>query len=212
MVLFFIEEGVSAVDGSRMIHDEELASMAKDGEAMFLIVEHNPDRTPSLNTGSPVPTSKLANPNPAREYNITRYPSVLICDWHGNMYQEFNRIPSNRDLKRQVESVSENMEKIEERLKRNLDSAKAALEKDDARTFIRDVLKNFREGYVGLEAQEEGIRLYRELLDKTRDEISRILDDRPDDGVATLRNLSRNFRDTELSKEIDDAMSTLRGR
>lgn len=212
VVLYFIEEGITAVEASRNIHDEELATLAKDGEAMFLIVEHNPDRTPSMDTGSPIPISKLSNPNPGREYNITRYPSVLVCDWHGNMYQDYNRVPSNRDIKRQIERVSESMKQVEQRLTRNLDAAKAALEKDDSRSFIRSVLNNFRQGYVGLEAQQESIRLYRELLDKTRDEIARILDDRPDDGVATLRSLSRDFRDTELNKEISDAMTTLRGR
>jgi hypothetical protein len=210
VVLFFIEEGVDAVDGARMIHDEGLATMSKDGEAMFLIVEHNPDRTPSMDTGSPIPTSKLASPNPGRDYNVSRYPTVLVCDWHGNISREFNRLPTVRDLTREIERVSENMERLEQRLQSNLDRAKEALERDDVRNFLRSVMNNFREGVVGLSAQEESIKLYRELMDKTRDEISDILADRPEDGLSRLRNMSRDFRETELRREIEDAIAIIR--
>ncbi len=211
VVLFFIEEGMDAVTASREIHDAELATMAKDGEAFFLLVEHNADRTPSLSTGSPIPTSLLTDANLGRAYNISTYPSLLICDPHGNEYRRFSRAPGAGDIKKRIEEVSAFMEVTEHKLRKNLDLAKAKLESKDLRNFFKIVLKNFREGVVGLDAQNESIKVYREVLDNARDEIDEILEDRPRDAMTRLRAMSKSFRDTELDKEIDDAIEIIKG-
>lgn len=210
IILFFMEEEMDAVDGSREIHDKELAAMAKKGDAVFLLVEYNGDRTPSLDTGSPIPTSKLASPNPGREYNITKYPSLLVCDYHGNEHNRFDKCPTVKDLKKKLEGLADAMEAAEQRLRKNVDIAKGQLEKKDYRNFFKTLFKNFGEGIVGLDAQNEGIKMYREVIDTTREEINEILEKRPEDGSARLKALSKDFRDTELRKEIDDAMKILK--
>ncbi|MCC7509940.1 MAG: hypothetical protein IT464_11310 [Planctomycetes bacterium] len=211
LVLFFMEEDMDAVDGSRQVHDAELAKMAKSGDAVFLLIEYNGDRTPSLNTGSPIPTSKLASPNPARDYNVSKYPTLLVCDYHGNEFGRFDKAPQAKDVKSKLDGLNDSIEAMEQKLRKNLDAAKASLEKNDLRNFFKTIFKNFGEGIIGLKAQEEGIKVYRELLDKTRDEIDTILEDRPKDGESRLKALSKNFRDTELRKEIDDALAIIKG-
>lgn len=210
IILFFLEEGMDAVDGSREIHDKELAEMAKKGDAVFLLIEHNGDRTPSLDTGSPIPTSKLASPNPAREYKVNKYPSLLVCDYHGNEYHRFDKCPTVKDLKKRLEGLGDAIEAAEQRLRKNVDLAKGQLEKKDYRKFFQSLFTNFKEGIVGLEAQNEGIKIYREVIDTTREEINDILEKRPADGQARLKELGKNFRDTELRKEIDDAIKILK--
>jgi hypothetical protein len=211
IVLFFMDEEMDAIEASREIHDATLARMAKDGEAFFLLIEHNPDRTPSLSDGSPVPTGKLTSTNPAREYGVSSYPTVLVCDWHGNEYKRIASTPSPDELRKRINEVSPLMSASEQKLRKNLDAAKASLEKKELRKFFSLVLNNFKGGVVGLDAQNEGIQLYRELLDKTREEIDEILAEKPKDGLSRLKAMSKDFRDTELRKDIDDAMEILKG-
>jgi hypothetical protein len=211
IILFFIDEETSAVEASRAMHDATLAKMSKDGDAYFLIVEHNADRTPSMTTESPVPTTKLLDTNPARAYDIRNYPSVLVCDWHGNETRRFNDEPVASDLKRRIDEVSEYMTAWEEKLRKNLDEAKAEFEKKDMRKFFKLMNKNFREGLVGLDAQNEGVKLYRTAINDALDEVDRILEDRPKDGHSKLKKLSKDYRDTEIRKEIDDAIDIVKG-
>jgi predicted component of type VI protein secretion system len=212
IVLFFICDEMDAVDVTNEIHDEELAKMAQNREATFLIIEHNSDRTPRLTDGSPIPTSRLTNPNPGREYDIQRYPTVVVCDQFGNPYQNFGRVPQVRALKAAIESVEEEMKATNTRLERDVEAAEKALEDKNMRAFFNAATRTFRTGIVGLEASERMRALYRQVIDENRKEIEDILEDRPDDGMNRLRDMSRSFRGTELASEIDEAIAILRGR
>lgn len=211
IVLFFPEEGVDPIDASKQLHDEELAKLSEDN-VMFVMIPFNADRTPSFDDGSPIPTSRLLSPNPSRDYDITRNPTYIVCDHFGNEYDRHTRTPSARKLKRSIDDVSDMMEKFNEKLQKNVEDMKEALEDKELKKFFKAALKNFKFGVVGLEAQEETIKLYRKQIDDARERIDQILEDRPDDGQDTLKSMSRDFRDTELKDEIDDAISILKGR
>jgi predicted component of type VI protein secretion system len=212
IVLFFVCEEMDAVDVTNEVHDEELAKLAQNREVTFLIIEHNADRTPRLTDGSPIPTSRLTSPNPGREYDIRRYPTVVVCDQFGNPYQDFGRVPPVRALKTAVESVEDEMKAANERLQRDVEAAEKALEDKNMRAFFNAATRTFRTGVVGLEASERMRTLYRQVIDEQRKQIEDILDERPEDGVNRLRDMSRNFRGTELASEIDEAIAILRGR
>jgi hypothetical protein len=209
-VLFFPEEDVDPIDASRQLHDEELAKLSEDN-VMFVMIEYNADRTPSFDDGCPIPTSKLLSPNPSRDYNITRNPSYVVCDHFGNEYDRHTNTPSARKLLKSIEDVSDQMEKFNEKLQDNLADMKEALEEKDLKDFFKAALKNFKYGLVGLEAQEETIKLYREQIDGARERIDDILENRPEDGEDVLKDMSKNFKDTELEEEIDDALDILKG-
>jgi hypothetical protein len=212
IVLFFLEEGMDAIEGSMEIHDVELATMANEGLATFLLIEHNGDRTPRLDDGSPIPTSKLSSPNPGREYDIRRYPTIVVCDHFGNDYQNFNRVPQPRQIKAAVESVADHMESTNNRLARDVEAAEKALEDKNIRGFFTAALRCFGTGVVGLESAEKMRSIYRNFIDEQRKEIDTILQDRPDDALNRLRGMSRDFRGSELQAEIDEAISIIRGR
>jgi hypothetical protein len=212
IVLFFMEEGMEVLEGSFEIHCAELAKIADDRQATFLLVEHNGDRTPSLDDGSPIPTSRLLSPNMGRDYDIRRYPTVVVCDHFGNEYQNFNRIPQPRQLKSAIESVADQMEDMNRRLMRDVEAAEKALEEKNLRAFFTASTRLFRTGTVGLEAAEKMASMYREVIDEQRKEIDKILDERPEDALQRLRDMSRNFRNTELADEIEEATAIIRGR
>lgn len=210
LVLYFPEEGLDPVDASEQLHDLELAKMSQES-AIFVMVEYNGDRTPSFDDGSPVPTSKLLSPNLSRDYNITKYPSYVVCDWHGNEYDRHTKVPSPSSLIKSIEAVSDLMEKYNEKLQKNLDDARKELEDKNLRKFFKAALDNFKLGIVGLEAAEETMKLYRKTIDSGRAEVNTILENRPEDGEKRLKDMSKEYRDTELESEIKDALDILKG-
>lgn len=210
IVLYFVEEDLDPIDASRQLHDLELAKLS-DENYLFVMVEYNPDRTPSFDNGSPVPTSKLLSPNPSRDYNITKYPSYLVCDWYGNEYTRYTKTPGAKDLKKQLEGVTDEMDKANAKLQATLDEAKKALEAKDTRDFIKAAIKNFKTGTVGLAGQEDTIALYRKVIDEAREEVNSILESRPEDGKDRLKQMSKDYGDTELATEIKDAQDILKG-
>lgn len=173
-------------------------------------IPYNPDRTPSLSDPSPIPTSRLLSANPSRDYNIAKYPTFLVCDHFGNEYVRHTRIPAAAGLKKDIESLKDHADAKNKLLQKNLDAAKLALEKKDTRKFFAAVLKNFKEGVIGLDAQLESIKVYREVVDKTREEIDDILETRPADADKRLKGLAKDFKDTEVEKDIKDALEIIK--
>lgn len=210
LVLYFYEEGTDPIDASRSIHDLDLAKFSQES-ALFVLVEYNADRTPSFDDGSPVPTSKLLSPNLSRDYDIVKYPTFVICDWFGNEYDRHTKIPSASSLKKSVEAVSDLMTRTNDKLQKNLDDARKNLEDKNLRKFFKSALDNFKTGFVGLEAVEETIKLYRKAIDDGRARIDSILENRPEDGEKTLKDMSKDYKDTELESEIKDALDILKG-
>lgn len=211
IVLYFPEEDLDPIDASRELHDVELAKMS-EGNYLFIMIDHNADRTPSLDNGCPVPTSKLMSPNPSREYNITKYPSYLVCDWHGNEYARFQGTPSAKDLKKDLESVPDSMKGANEKLAATLTVAEKALEEKGVRDFFKAAAENFKTGIVGLEGQDATIKLYRKLIDEARTTVEEILESKPEDGEKRLKDMSKDYKDTELATEIKDALDILKSR
>ncbi|MBE7491923.1 MAG: hypothetical protein HS108_09255 [Planctomycetes bacterium] len=211
IVLFFLSEGMTGVDATKMLHGEDVAKLSKE-KAFFVIIEYNNDRTPSLDTGCPVPTSKLAGPNPSRDYNITTTPAWLVCDHHGNEYTRFTRVPDGKQLSTKIEEVKDAMDAVNKRLQKTLDEGKKALDAKDTAGFLKAALKNFKEGVVGLSAQEETIQAYRKLIDSSREEVDTILKEKPKDAEKRLKDMQKIFKGTELTKDINDALQILKGR
>jgi len=210
IVLYFAEEDLDPIDASRELHDADLAKLSEK-EVMFVMIEYNSDRTPSLDTGCPVPCNKLLGPNPSRDYNITRYPSFLVCDWFGNEYFRFTKVPSAKTLSKRIEEVTDMVEAMDKKLASNLEDAKKALEEKDVKKFLKAADKNFRLDVIGLDGLLETSKLYHDLMDKTRDEVDGILNDRPEDGEKRLKDLSKLYRDTEVEQDIKDALDILKG-
>lgn len=209
IVLYFVDEGVDAIEASRDLHDAELAKMS-EGNYLFVMIEYNPDRTPTFNDGSPVPTSKLLSPNPSRDYGITKYPSFVVCDWFGNEYERHTKVPSTKSLKKTLEGLSDEVTKLNDKLNESTEEARKALEAKDLRDFFKAAVKNFKTGVVGLKAQEDAISLYRKVIDDAREEVDRILEERPEDGKDRLKDMSKDYKDTELYSTIKDAMDILK--
>lgn len=209
-MLYFVEEGLDPIDASKQLHDAELAKLSDDN-FLFVLVEYNPDRTPSFDNGSPVPTSKLLSPNPSRDYNISKYPSYLVCDWFGNEYTRYTKTPGAKDIKKQLEGVSTAMEAADKKLQSTLQEAQKALEAKDIRNFMKAAVKNFKTGTVGLAGQEETIALYRKVIDEAREELDSILEKRPDDAKDRLKQMAKDYGETELASEIKDAQTILKG-
>ncbi|MBX3475693.1 MAG: hypothetical protein KF754_15085 [Planctomycetes bacterium] len=211
VVLFFLEEGMDATGATKLLNGEDISKLSKE-KAVFILIEYNNDRTPSLDTGTPIPSSKLSSPNPSRDYNITTVPAWLVCDYHGNEYSRFTRAPDGKQLATKVDEVKDAMEIVNKRLQKNLDEANKLLEAKDTVGFLKSVMKNFKEGVVGLSAQEDTIRAYRSTLDKARQEVDTILADKPKDGEKRLKDMQKTYKGTELTKDINDALQILKGK
>lgn len=210
IVLYFPPEDLDPIDASRELHDAELAKMS-DGDYLFVMIEHNADRTPSMDNGCPVPTSKLLSVNPSRDYNITKYPSYLVCDWHGNEYNRYTKVPVAKDLKKNLETLTDTMDATNKKLEATLTVAQKALEEKDLRNFFKAAIANFKTGNVGLKGQEDTIALYRKVIDDARAEVDKIVEDKPADGTNRLKEMSKEYKDTELASEIKDALAILKG-
>lgn len=210
IVLYFPEADIDLMDAGEALYGEDICKVSDDS-ALFIMVEYNADRTPSFDDGSKVPTSKLLSPNLSRDYNVSRNPTYIICDWYGNEYERYTKTPSEKEVLKKLEGIKDEMEQLDKKLSETLESAKKALEAKELRDFFKAAQKNFKTGIVGLKSAEETISLYRKSLDEGREKIEGILNDRPEDGPDQLKTMSRDYRDTELEEEIKDALDIVKG-
>lgn len=201
LVLYFADEG----DSEWVLYGDDFAELSKS-DAMFVKFAHRAERDddPWAAGESKVPVNKLLSDNPHREYDIpVGKNAVVICDWHGNeFYRTDNRVRHDK-LKSMVERVSKDVEKATDKLQKNLDRAKAALEKEDTRRTLSYILKNFKEGLVGLEPIEESIRMYHEILDDLRVQKDEMVEKGDTDG---LKEIAKIVRKTDMEDEVKEAM------
>jgi hypothetical protein len=198
VVLYFPAKDVDLMDASMELHGKDIAKVSAE-TAIFVIVQFNPDRTPGFESGSPVPTSKYLSPNLSRDYQVTKQPSFIVCDWHGNEYQRWTKVPGEKDVLKQLEGMPAAMEELDKKLAVTLEEAKKAKDANDLKGFFKAAGKNFKTGVVGLASAEETT------------EVNRLLEEKPADGAAQLKELAKTYRDTDLEKEIDEAQKILKG-
>jgi hypothetical protein len=204
LVIYFA--GESDTDAS--FADKELAAISKT-DAVFIKVPFNEDREKSpWAEESIVPTSKILSDNPSRDYNIgVGKMTVVIADSYGNEYTRINKQPKADELKGYLIKVKENATRTSEKLQKNLDKANEALANSDRKGALKLLLKNFGEGVVGLTPQEESIRAYHDILDKARTEMGELTEKKD---AAGLKALAKDFAKTDLEKEIDEAIKSLK--
>lgn len=203
-MLYFADEA----DSDFTMYGEDLAELSKT-DAMFVKVPYTADRekSPWAET-SVVPTSKLLSDNPAREYNVAvGKAAVVVCDWFGNEYFRTDEKVKADKLKLMIAKVSDQVEDANKKLQKNLEKAQQAMEKQDSKNAIKALLKNFDEGVVGLDAQEASVRLYHEIMDDIREQKD-VLVEKGD--VEGLKELAKLVKKTDLEKEVDEAISSVK--
>ena len=203
IVVYFADEANSEY---AMI-GEDLANLSKTS-AVFVKIPHNPDRsTPDWVEESAVPSNKLLSDNPARDFNIrSGSVEVLLLDWYGNEHKRFGDSAKADLLKKHIELIAKQVEKVNEDLEKGFTKAQEAHNNSDRKTALKYILKNFKDGQVGLPAQEETIRLYRSIMDSARTEMESMVAEKDAEG---LKRLSRELRKTDVQKSIDEAISEL---
>lgn len=187
-------------------YGKDLRDLA-DNEAVFVRVPYNGDREPLPDAElSPVPMPKLASDNPSRDYAVKSYPTFIVADSYGNEVFRLGKNPKAGDLEKYFGEVSSRMDKTHDRLRKNLDKARQAVEKGDTKGALSKILGNFKEDVVGLEAQEETIRLYHEILDGARSQAAELASAGDDESLRKLKEMKKLFRNTELETEIQDLL------
>lgn len=207
LVIYFSEEGMDPVEAEREMLGADMAELSQK-KAIFIHVPYNGDRTPALDDGSPIPTSKILSANPSRDYGISKYPTVIVADSFGNEVTRIKSTPSAKTLEGKIEEVKDEMEKVEKKLAKNLKSAQESLEKKDVKKFLKYCMSNFKEGVVGLESQTETIRAYRDAIDSAREKIDELLEAGDEKG---LKSMAKEYKKTELESEIDEALEIAKG-
>ncbi|MBE7492806.1 MAG: hypothetical protein HS108_13775 [Planctomycetes bacterium] len=198
IVLFFQGEG--AEYGDFYVYGDDYAALARDN-AVFMRIPYNENRDKPPASDSPIPVSKLLSDNPARDYGVpVGKPLFVVADWYGNSYFRSDRKPSAAELKQMIEKVPAKVEDSNKKLAKTYESAKAAWDKSDRTNALKALLKNFKEDVVGLEAQENSIRLYHEIMDATRNRMKE-LHEKGD--VEGLKGLAKEVKGTEVAKEVD---------
>lgn len=204
MVLLF--EGESDADNKAFLGGADFEKISKDW-AVFVRFAHNPNRDRAPGDTAVVPVSRLLSDNPARDYDVAAGKiTLVVADWHGNAYFTLTKKPTADDLKATLKKVPAKMEDAEKRLQKNLDAAKTAWEKKDRATALKSLLKNFKEGFVGLAAQDGTTKLYHEILDAARADL-KTLQDKGD--KAGLEKLAQELKGTDAAKEADEALKGL---
>lgn len=203
LVVWFMAEDDTDNDFS----GKELAEISKTS-AVFIKVPPTTDREKSpWAVDSVVPVNKLTTDNPAREYSIPVGKStIVIADSWGNEYYRVYKAPTHKALEGYLTRITSQVTKANEKLQKNLDKAKEAKEKANRKGALSAIMKNFKDGQYGLPAQEETVRLYHEILDAARTEIGELADKGDADG---LKAMAKEFKKTDLEKEIDEALSKL---
>ena len=204
IVVYFPDEA----DSDFELYGEEFAELSKT-DAMFIEIAYTADREVSpWAEESVVPTSKLLSDNPSREYKVeVGKATVVVCDWFGNEYfRTDNRVKVDK-LKEMLVKVTDLVKTKNDKLQKNLDKAKQAQEKANTKDAIKSLMKNFDEDVIGLEAQEGSIRLYHEIMDGLRTQKDALVEKGDMEGLKELAKLAKK---TELEKEIDEAMASVK--
>jgi hypothetical protein len=202
IVLYFADEN----DSEWELYGEDFAALSQM-DAMFIKIAYTADREESpWAEESVVPTSKLLSDNPSREYNVrVGDQAVVVCDWYGNEYfRTDNKVRADK-LKVMISNVAKQVEDSNKKLQKNLDKAQKAADENDNADAIKNLLKNFKEDVVGLDAQEGSIRLYHSIMDSIREQKEKLVEKGDVDG---LKDLAKIVKKTEMEKEIDEAMET----
>ena len=207
LILFEAEDGDST--NSDFISGKDVVELAKS-KAVFIRIRYNPDREESWDDGSMVPTSILLSPNPARDYHVKTYPTMIIADSHGNEYFKGTTMPTVQQLERNFKAIADLMKKSNERLQKKLDGAKKAFEAKDTAKTLKALSENFATKVVGLEAQEASIKLYHQVIEGGRTELKDTVAGGGKDVEKKLKELKKTYKDTELTKEIDAAIKDLK--
>jgi hypothetical protein len=203
-VIYFPEENSTDADFS----SKELAELSKT-DAVFVKIPYTADREASpWAEESVVPTSKLLSDNPSREYDVKVGSStVIVADSYGNEYYRLSKEPNADQLKAYIDRVKDQAEKATEKLQKNLDKAKAYLDKEDRKNAVKYLIRNFDEDVVGLAPQEESIRMYHDILDAARSELATMVEKKDADGI---KNLAKEFKKTDMEDEIDEALDSVK--
>lgn len=207
LVIYFPGEG----DTDASWYGKDLVELAKNN-AVFIRVPLNMDREkPVYEKDSPIPTSKLLSENPSREYGVPAgKPLVLVTDSWGNEYFRLTKPPAATELKAFITKVGDKVESAGKKLQKNLDAAKAAMDKGDKANALKAVLKNFKEDVVGMTQQEETIRLYHSLMDGVRAEAAELAGKGAESEKA-LKALKTTYKGTDAVKDIDAALQKIKG-
>ena len=207
LLIFFPGEGDQY--GDAYLTGEDVKKLSEES-AVFIRVAYTSDLEQApWATDSAVPTSKLLSDNPTRDYGVRSYPTFIVADSYGNEVLSIKKKPSAAELTNSFAKVESKMEKEVKSLAKNLKSAQEAMKTDDRSKALKAILKNFKDGIVGYEEQEETIRLYHEILDAARGEVSELADAGGSDSVAALKKLKKEFKGTDLVTEIDEAIKKL---
>lgn len=172
--------------------------------AQFVRVPYNADRE-AAPTGveSLVPASKILSDNPSRDYGVKQYPTFIVADSYGN---EITRItgkkPTAKELEGYFGQVAAKMESSSKKLQKNLDEAKKAWETKDASKAMAKIRANFKDGLVGLDAQNETIRLYHDVVEAGRAMIGEA-------DAKKLKEMQATFKGTEIESSIKDALKAV---
>lgn len=204
LLIYFPDEN----DSDFAFADKELAAMSKD-EAVFVKVPYTDDREASpWAKESVVPTSKILGDNPSRDYDVPVGKfTVIVADSYGNEYFRLTRKPSADQLRGYFEKVKDQVDKADKKLQKNLEKANDCLAKEDRKNAVKYLLKNFKEGVVGLKAQEDTIRVYHDILDTARGEMAKLVEKGDTDG---LKSLAKELKDTDMESEIDEALDDIK--
>lgn len=169
---------------------------------MRIAYNENRDKAPA--SESPIPVSKLLSDNPARDYNVAvGKPLFVVADWFGNSYFRSDKKPSAAELKQMIDKIPGKVEDANKKLAKTYDAANTAWTKSDRSNALKSLLKNFKEDMVGLEAQENSIRLYHEIMDATRTKMNELHEKGDVDG---LKGLAKEVKGTDVAKEVDAAI------
>jgi hypothetical protein len=108
-----------------------------------------------------------------------------------------------------IQKVPGQIDATTKKLQRTYLEAKAAWDKQARDEALRLLTKNFKEGVIGLEPQENSIRLYNEIMDAVQAEIDRLKDKGDSEGLKTLMK-SKGLKGTAAAKSAEDALAKIR--
>ncbi|MDC1142481.1 hypothetical protein OAU50_05280, partial [Planctomycetota bacterium] len=206
IVIYFAGEK----DNEFTVYGEGLRELSMKS-AVFIKFEYNPDREDAPDEDeatSIVPTNPLLSRNPAKAYDvrIKAEGTLVVCDWYGNKHYDTKASSKVKAITALVEKVADQVEKDEKSLRKNFEKAQAAVKKEDRKNAIKSLLKNFKDGKVGLAAQEESITLYHKIMDTARDDMADLSEAKDVEG---LKKLAGDLKKTDVEDEIKAAIKDL---
>ncbi|CAG0931397.1 hypothetical protein PLCT1_01755 [Planctomycetaceae bacterium] len=198
LVLYFEDKSKDA----KWAEDVDLADLQKKALVSCVVVSapKDGDAKTGVSPAGAVPQNRLAAADLWLAYGSPAAGTFIVCDEYGN---EFAR-STEKKLEKTVTSLRKLVREARASVKESVQKAQKLVDAKDDGAAVQELLKAFKLNLTGWDEATSAAKLYNDIMGRAREQLAAAGDDE-----AKLKQLQKTFAGTDVSAEIDKALTKL---